>query len=113
MPGATWEYVNELHALYRFHENWPDGMLCHITGEVGEGIRSIGLWRNRRLEQEYFVRVAVEVITDSIGEIGPPPVDAAAGNFEPRGTAISRALMTDLCEAFAGIGEDPDGSAIA
>lgn len=112
MPGATWDYVNELHGKYRFHEVWPNGMLCHITGEVDEGIRSIGLWRSRELEQEYFLGVAVEVITDSIHDIGPPPADAAAGNFEPRASAISNVLLTDLCEDFADIGEDLDGSAI-
>lgn len=112
MPGATWEYVNELHAQYRFHENWPNGMLCHITGEVDEGIRSTGLWRNRELEQEYFRRVAMEVITNSIHEIGPPPAEAEAENFAPRDCAISRVLLTDLCSAFADIGEDHDGSAI-
>lgn len=112
MPGATWDYVNELHAQYHFHENWPNGMLCHITGEVDEGIRSIGLWRNRELEQEYFRSVAVEVITDSIHDLGPPPADAEAGNFEPRASSLSRVLMTDLCAAFTDIGEDADGSAI-
>ncbi|MBJ7354751.1 MAG: hypothetical protein JHC98_07995 [Thermoleophilaceae bacterium] len=112
MPGATWDYVNELHAQYRFHENWPNGMLCHITGEVDEGIRSIGLWRNRELEQEYFRRVAVEVITDSIRDLGPPPVDAEAENFEPRAASVSGVLLTELCTAFADIGEDSDGRAI-
>lgn len=112
MPGATWDYVNELHAQYRFHENWPNGMLCHITGEVDEGIRSTGLWRNRELEQEYFRRVALEVITKSIHEIGPPPAEAEAENFAPRGCSISRVLITDLCSAFADIGEDLNGDAI-
>jgi hypothetical protein len=112
MPGATWDYVNELHAQYRFHENWPNGMLCHITGEVDEGIRSIGLWRNREMEQEYFRRVALEVITDSIHDLGPPPAQAEAENFAPRATALSNVLLTDLCAAFADIGEDLDGSAI-
>jgi hypothetical protein len=112
MPGATWEYVNALHAMYRFHENWPKGMLCHITGEAESGIRSIGIWRSRELEQEYFRRVAVEVITESVRVIGPPPAEAEAENFEPRACAISRVLLTDLCAAFADIGEDPDGGAI-
>jgi hypothetical protein len=112
MPGATWDYVNSLHALYRFHENWPYGMLCHITGEVDSGIRSVGLWLDRTTEQEYFRRVALEVITDSIHEIGPPPVDPSGNNFEPRAIEVTRVAMTDACRPFADIGSDADGSAI-
>jgi hypothetical protein len=112
MPGATWDYVNEMHAQYAFHENWPEGMLCHITGEVDEGIRSIGLWTNREVEQKYFRTVALGVITDSIHELGPPPEDSGAENFEPRESAISRLLLTAACESFADIGPDNDGSAI-
>lgn len=112
MPGATWDYVNALHALYRFHENWPYGMLCHITGEVDSGIRSVGLWLDRDTEQEFFRKTAVEVITESVHDIGPPPADPAASNFEPWAVGVSRVVMTAACDAFADIGSDADGSAI-
>ncbi|MGH2959920.1 MAG: hypothetical protein ACRDKE_09960 [Solirubrobacterales bacterium] len=112
MPGASWEYINELHAQYRFHENWPVGMLCHITGEVDDGIRSVGLWRNRELEQEYFRSIAMDVITDSVHDLGPPSADAEAGNFEVSDLAVSRVLLTGLCAEFADIGEDADSTAI-
>lgn len=112
MPGATWDYVNAMHTSYLFHENWPDGMLCHITGEVGTGIRSLGLWTNRETEQEFFRKVAMVIITDSIHELGPPPVETEAESFAPRAQTIERVVMTELCEAFADIGPDLDGSAI-
>lgn len=113
MPGATWDYVNALHAEYHFDERWPEGMLCHITGEVDRGVRSIGLWRTQALEQEYFRKVAVEVITASIQKLGPPPGADAGENFEPRPEGITGLLATDLCESFADIGPDDDGAAIA
>jgi hypothetical protein len=112
MPGATWDYVNAMHAEYRFHEHWPAGMLCHITGEVDQGIRSIGIWRNRELEQHYFQNVAIEVITKSIQKLGPPPIDADGENFEPRSSRITGLLASSLCNAFADIGPDLDADAI-
>jgi hypothetical protein len=112
MPGATWDYVNLLHEKYKFHEQWPYGMLCHITGEIDAGISSIGLWRDRAVEQDYFRKVALGVITESINQIGPPPSDSAGGDFEPRERAMSNLVMTDLCDGFADIGEDVDGGAI-
>lgn len=112
MPGATWDYVNAMHKTYRFHENWPEGMLCHITGEVGSGIRSIGLWTNREIEQEFFRKVAMVIITDSIHELGPPPVETDGESFAPRDQVIERVVLTELCDAFADIGPDLDGDAI-
>lgn len=112
MPGLDWSYVNALHGQYRFHENWPDGMLCHFTGPVSGGIRTIGIWTNRAEEQEYFRKTAIEVITNSVRELGPPPAGDQAGDFEPDASDIHRLVLSTECEAFADIGEDADASAI-
>lgn len=112
MIGLDWEWVNALHGQYRFHENWPDGMLCHFTGPVSGGVRTIGIWTDRAQEQEYFRKTAIEVITNSVRELGPPPAGDQAGDFEPVARDIHRLALTHACEAFADIGEDADASAI-
>lgn len=112
MPGLDWSYVNALHGRYRFHENWPEGMLCHFTGPVSGGIRTIGIWTNRAEEQEYFRKTAIEVITNSVRELGPPPAGDQAGDFEPDASDIHRLVLSDECTAFADIGEDADASAV-
>ncbi len=114
MNGIEWEYVNQLHSHYKFHEHWPPGMLAHITSEFDGGIRSVGLWTNRRDEQTYFRQTAIPVITDSIMEMGP----AVAGNqdaaidFEPVSRTVDHLTISGLARAFADIGADEDASAV-
>lgn len=114
MNGIDWDYVNRLHSHYRFHEDWPPGMLAHVTSEFDGGIRSVGLWTNRLDEQTYFRQTAIPVITDSIMEMGP----AVAGNqdaaidFEPVSRTVDHLTVSGLARAFADIGADEDASAI-
>lgn len=113
LVGADWEYVNALHATYKFHESWPAGMLCHITGVVEDGVRSIGLWTERDVEQAYFRLIAAQIITDSVQTIGPPPAATdEGGDFEPTARQLIHVIASEAVHAFVDIGEDADASAV-
>lgn len=112
MAGIDWNYVNALHAQYKFHERWPAGMLCHITGEFDGGIRSAGLWTDVIDEQKYFRQTAVPVITDSIMAMGPAVSDEETIDFEPVSREVMHLCLTRLANSFADIGADEDASAV-
>lgn len=112
MPGIDWEYVNALHTNHDFTDEWPQGLLGHLTGEIEGGFRAIGIWSSREVEQEYFRKTVMEVITDSVHELGPPPGEDQAVDFEPNGRSVHRLVLAGECASFADIGPDVDGSAV-
>lgn len=113
MAGVSWDYINQLHRRYGFHERWPDGMLCHITGLSASGIISLGIWTNAADERAFFTRVASSVITDSIREQGAPITeDGASADFSPYARELHRLTIGSDVGSFVDIGEDADATAI-
>lgn len=112
LQGATWDFINQLHAAYRFHEYWPPGMLCHITGETAQGVRSLGIWTDEHDEQAFFRDVAVKVITQSMQDLGVPEGDHGAMDFEPTARKIDNLIVGPLLEDFQDIGPDPEANAV-
>jgi hypothetical protein len=113
LAGVEWEYLNQLHRGYAFHERWPEGMLCHITGATDDGIASLGIWTNERDEQEYFTSVATEVITKAVREQGAPmTAQGEIADFSPTARPIHRLMLNPAAAAFVDIGEDTDVKAI-
>ncbi|MFT4048698.1 MAG: hypothetical protein QM648_02535 [Solirubrobacterales bacterium] len=106
-PGMSWEYSNAVHESFRFHEDWPEGLLVYLLGESEAGHRSAGIWTGPQAEQAFFAKIAIDVLTDSVHELGAP-----ASDFEPVGRSVNRLLLTPDCYAFADIGPDPDGASV-
>jgi hypothetical protein len=112
MPGVSWDYVNELHHAYRFHERWPSGMLCHITGSTDDGVTSIGIWTDVDTEAKYFGETAVNVISEFINANGPTHGDQGAMDYQPTQRSIQRLTLGPQAHMFADIGIDLDASAV-
>lgn len=112
LRGAEWEFVNKLHAVYRFHEYWPPGMLCHITGETADGVISVGVWTDEHDEQAFFRDVAVKVITQALQDFGVPAGDFGAMDFQPVSRHVDNLIVGPLLGDFQDIGPDLDASAV-
>lgn len=112
MVGAGWDFVNSLHSAYKFEENWPTGMLCHLTSESSDGMRIHGIWTTPEVQSAYFRNVVVKVITRAMGDLGPAAGKHGAIDFEPNSRNIEQLIIGSLLAEFQDIGADRDGRAI-
>lgn len=113
MAGADWDFVNKLHAAYRFQDRWPQGMLCHLTGIKDGAIVSQGIWTTEEAESAFFRDVAVGVITAAMHDIGPSEGAHGAMDFEPVARNVDRLILGPLLAKFQDIGADLDATAIS
>lgn len=109
LVDTPWEVNRRIYEAWRIFDPWPRGLLFHLAGPTGTGVRIQSVWRSAQHESEHMTTIGAERFTDVVGvlvgELGISVPDMLPVNSQLRSVSFG-----PLARNFVDIGPDLDES---